>query len=288
MLALLVGLFSSVAGAASPAALPPATCPTGPQLVAELERMGEGLTVARLGLSEVTVANGTMRIVLRGPAGTTLGVREVPAPIECDKRISVAAVLLAAWANAWDETALAAATRAPAPSARPPREAELGLAVGGSADGADHAMRGGLLAGVQLREPLGLAADAEATGERQVAVGAGAATYWIFRLGAGPTVRVQRRVFWTDAALLAQVTRLSLEGKNLTTRRSAAVWGASAQLRARVGARWGQLAPFVGLTLNRAIVRERLTLDDTTDSTLLSPWDIGLEIGLSFLFGSRG
>src|SRR3954470_8072663 len=95
----LAGLLFAL-GSAAPAAAPPppepTACPTAPQINAELQRMGEGATVERLGTSEVSVADDIMRIVLRDGRGAILGVREIAVSPECSKRVSVAAVLLAA------------------------------------------------------------------------------------------------------------------------------------------------------------------------------------------------
>jgi len=122
-----------------------------------------------------------------------------------------------------------------------------------------------------------------------VPLGPGTATYVVSRLGGGLAARVEPRFVWMDVALIPQVTRLSLEGgKTLATTRAVTVWGASVETRGRIGIRWGRLAPFVSVALNRTLVRERLTLDDTNDSTRLSPWDICAEVGVSWIFGRRG
>ena len=232
----------------------PAICPTASQIDAALQRLGEDATVDRLGESEVTVVGGTMRIVLRDRAGALLGVREVPAPAECAKRVSVAAVLLAAWAKTWGETALAPAERAEVSGPRRTHDVELGIGFGGSVDGDARAPSGGLLAGLHLYRGLGAAMAADIAGQRQVALGQWAATYLVSRLGVGLALRVQPGFVWADVALLPQITRLSVEGKNLMTPHTAAVWGASVEARGRIGLRWGGLAPFVSIAVNRALV----------------------------------
>lgn len=280
----LVGLLFALESAA-PAVVPqPAVCPTAPQIDAELQRMGESATVDRLGASEVSVVGDVMRIVLRDGMGGTLGIREVAAPPECAKRVSVAAVLLAAWAKSWTETALAPEARPEPRAPRPARAAELGIAAGGSADGDARAMAAGLLAGLQIHEALALAMAADVTGQRQLGLGPGAATYQVSRLGLGVALRAQPGLSWMDVALLPQITRLSVDGKNLTTPRASAVWGASVEVRGRIGVRWRALAPFFSVAVNRALIRETLTLDDTTDRARLSSWDIGVLVGVSWLF----
>lgn len=281
-------LLFAADGVAGAGPTPGALCPTASQVNAELERRGESATLQRLGGSEVSVAGETMRVVLRDRTGATLGVREVVAPDGCAERVSLAAVLLAAWAKSWNETALAPAAR-PEPEAPPRgREVEVGIALGGRGDGDARAPGGTLLAVLQIYRALGLALTADIAGQRQVPLGPGAATYVVSRLGGGPAVRVGSGLVWTDVALLPQLTRISVEGKTLMMTRPATLWGASVEARGRVGVRWGRLAPFLSLALSRTFVRERLTLDDTNDSARLSPWDLAAEVGVSWVFGRRG
>lgn len=275
-------------GVAAAGAMSGALCPTASQVDAELQRLGERATLERLGDSEVTVVGGAMRVALRDRTGATLGVREVVAPSGCAERVSLAAVLLVAWAKTWDETALAPAARPEPAAPLRGREVEVGIAVGGSADGDARAPAGSLLAVLQIHRMLGATLTADIAGQRQVPLGPGAATYVVSRLGAGLAVRVGSGLVWADVALLPQVTRLSLEGKTLRTTRPVTLWGASVEARGRIGVRWGRLAPFVSLALDRTLVRERLTLDDTNDSTRLSPWDLRAEVGVSWVFGRRG
>src|SRR5207237_9274309 len=112
----------------------------------------------------VTVVGDAMRVVLRDRTGATLGVREVAAPSGCAERVSLAAVLLVAWAKTWNETALAPATRSEPPAPHREREAEVGIAIGGSADGDARAPAGSLLAILQIYRALGAALTADITG----------------------------------------------------------------------------------------------------------------------------
>ena len=287
MYGFLVALLFAADGVAA-AAASAQRCPAASQVDAELRRLGESATLERLGDSEITVVGTVMRVVLRDRTGATLGVRQVVAPSQCAERVSLAAVLLVAWAKTWNETVLAPA-RGPEPAAtQSGREVEVGIAVGGSADGDARAPAGGLLAALQIYRVLGVALTADIAGQRQVPLGPGTATYAVSRLGGGLAVRVGPGFVWMDAALLPQVTRLSLEGgSTLAAKRAVTVWGASVEARGRVGVRWGRLAPFVSVALNRTLVRERLTLDDTNDSTRLSPWDVCAEVGISWTFGRR-
>src|SRR3954468_6990166 len=197
---LLAALLFAADGVAAGGASASRPCPSTSQVDAELQRLGESATLERLGDSEVTVVGETMRVVLRDRAGTTLGVREVVAPSGCAARVSLAAVLLVAWAKTWNETAFVPATRPEPAAPLRGREVEVGIAVGGSADGDARAPAGSLLAVLQIHQALGAALTAGVAGQRQVPLGPGAATYVVSRLGGGLAVRVGSDFIWTDVA----------------------------------------------------------------------------------------
>ena len=239
MHAMLAGLlFAATPIAASSA---PAICPTASQIDAALQRQGEAETVDRLGESEATVVGGTMRLVLRDRAGALLGVREVPAPAECAARVSLAAVLLAAWAKTWGETALAPAQRAEVSEpGRGGHEVELGIGFGERGRHTPPPRAAGCSPACTFIEDWARRwPPMLPVSQRQVALGQWAATYLVSRLGVGLAFRVQPGFVWADVALLPQITRLSVEGKNVMTPRMAAVWGGSVEGRGRIGLRWG-------------------------------------------------
>src|SRR3954469_14334721 len=204
----LAALLFAADGVAATDAASAALCPTPSQVDAELQRLGESATLERLGHSEVTVVGTAMRVVLRDRTGATLGVRQVVAPSRCTERVSLAAVLLVAWAKTWSETAFAPAGRPEPAVPQRGREVEVGIAVGGSADGDARAPAGGLLAILQLYQELGAALTVDFAGQRQVPLGPGTATYVVSRLGGGLDVRASAGFVWMDVALLPQVTRL--------------------------------------------------------------------------------
>ncbi|HEY8923582.1 MAG TPA: hypothetical protein VIU64_04315 [Polyangia bacterium] len=286
LLAALLFAVDGVAARAGGAAAAP--CPTASQIDVELKRLGESATLRPLGASDVTVEGESMRIVLRDPAGAELGVREVVAPSGCAERASLAAVLLVAWAKTWNETALEPSAPPVAATPHRDRDVELGIAAGATKDGDAWAPAASVSAIVQIHRAVGAVMMAEVAGPRQVQVGPGEATYAVSRLGGGPALRLRSGQVWTDVALLPHLTRLSLEGKGLMPGRAATVWGASIQGRGRVGLRWGRLGTFVSLAVDRTLVQEKLTLDDTNDSRRLSPWDVRAELGVSWVFGRSG
>jgi hypothetical protein len=274
--------FASLLLAAVAAATPADSCPSHEQVDAELVRMGEQAAVAKVGRFEVTGQGPALQITIRDHAGEILGTREVEAPDGCAQRASVAAVVLAAWAASWGHTALGPRPAPPEPAIR---NFEIAGWAGGHHDGDSAAVGAGLSAGLRFHVNWGVAVSGEMLGQRQVGLGPGEAAYSSFRLGMGPTWRVSRGALWTDLGLSPQLVRLSLAGKNLGVSRDAVLWRVAGQVRARVGWSWGSAALFVVASGSRALVRDRLILDDAPDKTTLAPWDVSIGAGLAFSFG---
>src|SRR5664279_4570498 len=101
-------VFATVAAlvAGSITVAPPATCPVQAAVAAEVERLGARRTLEQVGDAEVTVAGDNLRILIRDGSGAVLGSRTVAAPVDCDARAEVAAVLIAAWTGEWIKTNL--------------------------------------------------------------------------------------------------------------------------------------------------------------------------------------
>lgn len=285
MRALLAVWQLTVGAAASQESVTATACPARSDVEAALAQRGEKEAVAALRRSDVTVQGQVLRVTLRDETGTVIGVREVEAPADCAARVSLAAVLLTAWARTWDKTTLVALpppkSRVPAPTGR---QIEIGVAAGGADDGDARALAGALLGGVQIREAWGVTFALETTGWRQVDVGPGVGRYLVSRLGAGPSFRHGASA-WFDVALLPQLTLLVVEGRGLVSSRTSGLWGAALATRLRAGAAWGASAPFVSLGLSRSVMRETLTLDDDRSTRALSSWDVNLELGVSWLSG---
>jgi hypothetical protein len=108
MSGILAALFLSVAAAAPR----PGACPARAAIAAEIDGLGALQALAQMGIPEVTVEGASMRIVLRSHEGALLGVREVAAPLSCQGRAAVAAVVIVAWLGEWNQAPPAAATAA--------------------------------------------------------------------------------------------------------------------------------------------------------------------------------
>jgi hypothetical protein len=274
----------SLGAAASPESAPAEACPAAADVEAVLRRRGDDEAVEALRRSDVTVQGQILRVILRDETGTVVGVRELEAPTDCAERVSLAAVLLSAWARTWNKTTL---VPLPTPASTKPaataRQIEIGVAAGGTDDGDGRAVGVALLGGVQLREAWGVALALDTAGGRDVEVGPGVGRYAVSRLGAGPCFRGGDGA-WFDVALLPQLTRLAVEGRGLMSARPSVLWGAAVTTRLRAGLRWGAWAPFAGLGVSRTLVRETLTLDDIRDGRTLSSWDVEVELGLSWLW----
>ncbi len=134
-----------------------------------------------------------------------------------------------------------------------------------------------------------LAALFETTGERESALGPGFATYRTARLGIGASLRKQRGHLFADAGLFPELTMLSLagNGQQLDTTRSATTWGASMDLRGRVGFAAERFLPFLFAGGSVALRAEHLTLDGSQASSTLSRWNLSAGAGLAFLLGGN-
>jgi hypothetical protein len=282
-----------------------ATCPSANAIAAELDRLGASAALAALGSPEVTVTDTKMQVVLRGQDGSRLGAREIAAPEACNERATVAAVFIAAWVGEWNTAPLAEKQNskleapshdaAPASSSavraetrlKPESRVEIAGLGFGTHDGDAGTYGAGLLVGYRPRGALALAALFEGTGQRERTLGPGLAGYRTFRLGVGAGVlRKWGRVFG-DVGIFPELTLLTLNGKRLQSGRAATVWGAAADLRARLGFNWGRVAPFLFTGGSYALRGERLTLDDRQQNVTLSRWNFSVGAGLAFLFGEK-
>jgi hypothetical protein len=113
MLGRVVTLFLAAIGAVPARA---ADCPSQDAVAAELQRLGATAAIASVGTPEIRVDSARMRVVLRGPDGEVLGAREVAAPASCAERARVSAVLLSAWAGAWQAGSFPEADPLPGPT----------------------------------------------------------------------------------------------------------------------------------------------------------------------------
>jgi len=159
-----------------------------------------------------------------------------------------------------------------------------GLAFG-THDGNAAALGGGLLAGYRLGKIVAVAALVETVTTRQATLGPGAAEYRTSRLGVGLCMlHTWSRVF-LEAGLFPELTVFTGSGQRLFTKHSATTWGAALDLRGRLGFAFGRLLPFVFVGGSAMLRAERLTLDDSTQNTTLSRWDLSAGAGLAFLLG---
>ena len=85
---------------------PQAACPAQAAVAAVVERLGARQTLEQVGDAEVTVEGDNLRILIRDGSGAALGSRTVAAPVNCQARAEVAAVLIAAWTGEWIKTSL--------------------------------------------------------------------------------------------------------------------------------------------------------------------------------------
>jgi hypothetical protein len=265
-----------------------ATCPTAREVEGELFRLG----AERGGRPEITVTGNIMRVVLRSQEGTTVGSREVEAPVACHERATVAAVLVATWMGIWPEAgngservppaAKPAVISSPAPPLPVARStAEIGLAVEGAHDGNAPALGFALSASRALSGGLRAFVAASATTERDRSVGPATAGYMRPTLEAGPALRLGRGGVSGEIGLSGRLGFLILRGKDLPVTNSAmhVVPGVGAYVRLQLGRK--SFVPFAFASGAYWLDQQTLTLDnnDTLRSTL-PRWDAAAGVGV--------
>ena len=122
----------------------------------------------------------------------------------------------------------------------------------------------------------------ESVGDRDRTLGQGRASYGSLRIGVGASVRKAWSRAFVELALVPELARYSLQGRNLITTRQVTAWGPLVDARGYAGLRLGRWAPFAYLGTSYALMRERLTLDEPPDATTLSRVNIAAGLGISF------
>jgi hypothetical protein len=267
---LVVALLTAAWGRSTSGAVtvsPDDGCPSSAAIATHLERLGALELLSQLGAAEVRVEEPSLRLTFRDQRGDPLGTRAVTAPADCEARAALAAVVMAAFAGEWAQTALAVPASPPpartemAAPAGPPWQSELSALCFGLHDGDVGGF--GMGARVDLgRGPWRVSALAEGSSEREQTLGSGRGAYRFLRAGLGLGIgKPGARIFW-DATLLPMVDRLSLAGKDLEASRSVTSWGFAVALQTRLG--WGgwRLRPFLFAAASCRIPGERMTLED--------------------------
>jgi len=284
--------------AANLVSAPLAECPSGPEVEAELIRLGAGHAPAGM-QPEITIVGDRMRVVLRGPDGP-VGSREVEAPSACHGRAIVAAVLVATWMGVWPEgrepappptrPAQPLLSASPPPAAASPRastsSSELALSLQAAHDGHAGALGAGLLAGRVLAGPVRVFIGACVLTERQAKIGPGSVAYMRPHLETGAALR-GAQAHWTEEFGLSARWGLQLvRGQHFAPDHSAAhfVPGLAAHLRVSLGA--SALAPFGFVSAGYWLTRETVMLDNDPAQTDLPRWDVTIGLGISWSAGA--
>ena len=159
----------------------------------------------------------------------------------------------------------------------------------GTHDGNAGTVGAAVSASYRFGSALAVAALFETTGERETTLGPGLAAYRTSRLGVGASLRRQRGRLFADAAILPELTVLSLgaRGQQLETTHSATAWGAAVDLRGRLGLAAGRFIPFLFAGGSVALRAEHLTLVGSPADKTLSRWNLSGGAGLAFLLGGN-
>jgi hypothetical protein len=283
-------VFATVAAliAGSTTVSPQAGCPVPSAVAAEVKRLGAGSALDQVGTADVATQGGDLRIVIRDKSGAALGSRTLPAPVDCQARAALAAVLIAAWAGEWIKTNLGSPPVAPAvdllstvpPAGSPPPHIDLDAFGFGIHDGGAGAFGGGLQAGLRW-QTLGFVVVVEGSTDRQRALGPVHARYNFLRAGPGLMARRQWSLAFADAVVVPEVVRNTISGVGLGRPLAVTSWNVCADLRLRFGLSLGRVSPFVYMGGSWTFLEEHLRVYDRPDSTSLPRANIAAGLGIS-------
>jgi hypothetical protein len=267
---------------------PQAACPAQAAVSAEVDRLGARRTLEQVGDAEVTVEGNNLGILIRDGSGAALGSRTVVAPVDCQARAELAAVLIAAWTGEWIKTSLGSPPAAPAvdrisiapPAGSQPPHVDLDAFGFGIDDGDAGAFGGGLQAGLRW-QTIGLVLVVEGSTNRQRALGPVYARYRFLRAGPGLMARRQWSLAFVDAALVPEVVRNTISGVGLSLPQDVTAWNVAADLRLRFGLSLGRVSPFVYMGASWSFLQEHLRVHDSNDSTSLPRANIAAGLGIS-------
>ncbi len=281
-------LYATVAAllAGSITVAPPVACPAQPAVAAEVARLGARRTLEQVGDAEVTVEGDSLRILIRDGSGAALGSRTVVAPVDCQARAELAAVLIAAWTGEWVKTSLGGEPGRPAAVAATPASTAERLhldiaALGfGMHDGDAGAWGGGAAAELR-RQKWGLVVLGDGVAERRRALGPGQARYRLLRAGAGGSARQHWGWGFADVWLVPELVRYAIAGEGLVPEKSTVAWALWADLRVRFGLSLGAISPFVYLGGSWSFLHQTLALDGGGDPIVLSRANLAAGLGIS-------
>jgi hypothetical protein len=154
-------------------------------------------------------------------------------------------------------------------------------------DGKAGAFGGGVEAGYRFLCWLAVGAWLEGSGEREQATLHGSAAYRLYDLGLGLTVGKTIGPLLADLSVLPELTRLTVEGRDLVSGTSLTRWGAAADARLRVGLLLGTWCPFIFVAGSFPLTAESLTFYGTSayESLTISTGNVSFGLGLAYLFG---
>jgi hypothetical protein len=281
-------VFATVAAfvAGSITVTPHATCPAQAAVAAEIDRLGARRTLEQVGAAEVMAEGGNLRILIHDGSGAALGSRTVAAPVDCQARAELAAVLIAAWTGEWTKTSLGSEPGRPSVVPASPESTAERLhldiaALGfGMHDGDAGAWGGGALAEFR-RQRLGVVVLVDGVAERRRSLGPGQARYSFLRAGPGASARQQWTWGFADIALVPEIVRYAIAGTGLVSERSVVSWALWADLRVRFGLSFGPVSPFAYVGGSWSFLRQTLALDGGGDPIVLSRANLAAGLGIS-------
>jgi hypothetical protein len=256
-----------------------ASCPTPSEVAAVLASIGvaDSADVATL-----LPVEGGVEVVLADERGERKKSRRLLAEGSCAEMAQAAAVVIATW-----ESELKAERLKPVALAVPraPRTRAIAFDVAGGATASfnpDVAFGGVLAASLTPRRGrFGGRIAFSGAQTRDEALGTGHASYARYQLAFGPLYRLRPSRLLIDLHADVTVALLTIEGVGYQNSRRDLDVDPGLGAGARLGVRFGRVAPFVGLDVLGWLRRQRFTIEGASDVAVLPRWELNLSLGLA-------
>jgi hypothetical protein len=155
-------------------------------------------------------------------------------------------------------------------------------------DGKAGALGGGIEGGYRLSRWLTVAAWFEGSGAREQELAHSSATYRRYDLGLGLAVGKTVEPFFADLSLLPELTRLTVEGAEISSGHSENQWLIAAGARIRAGLLIGPWCPFMFVAGSRDLAKEQFKFDGSHGYDILTipRGNASYGLGLAYFFGA--
>jgi hypothetical protein len=257
-------------------------CPTAAEVASELRALlGSTANTARNERVALSSSDGGLDIELRSAAGERLATRHLPRVASCGDLASAAAVVIASWQTEVPPLPSATVELVRATPRPPALRYDVGAEFLASLDG--NFAPGGLIDATLApsHSRWGARLGALATATRDQPVGAGHAAWTRAALLLGPRVRLTYKALLVDFDAGLALALLYARGSGFSVEHTSYNIDPGLAAGARLGVRWGPVAPVLGLAVAGWPRRQELDVSGASPATL-PQWDLLISAGLVF------